>query len=41
MADFIDNLSIQSVKIRSALTCEAEDGICAQCYGRDLARGTE
>ena len=40
MADFIDNLSIQSVKIRSALTCEAEDGICAQCYGRDLARGT-
>ena len=27
MADFIDNLSIQSVKIRSALTCEAEDGI--------------
>ena len=40
MADFVDNLSIQSVKIRSALTCEAEDGICAQCYGRDLARGT-
>ena len=40
MADFIDNLNIQSVKIRSALTCEAEDGICAQCYGRDLARGT-
>ncbi len=40
MSDFIDNLSIQSVKIRSALTCEAEDGICAQCYGRDLARGT-
>ena len=40
MADFIDDLSIQSVKIRSALTCEAEDGICAQCYGRDLARGT-
>ena len=40
MADFIDDLSIQSVKIRSALTCAAEDGICAQCYGRDLARGT-
>ncbi len=40
MADIIDDLSIQSVKIRSALTCAAEDGICAQCYGRDLARGT-
>ena len=40
MADFIDDLNIHIVKIRSALTCEAEDGICAQCYGRDLARGT-
>ncbi|MDB9698448.1 DNA-directed RNA polymerase subunit beta', partial [Planktomarina temperata] len=26
--------------IRSPLTCETEDGICAACYGRDLARGT-
>jgi DNA-directed RNA polymerase subunit beta' len=26
--------------VRSPLTCEAEDGICATCYGRDLARGT-
>jgi DNA-directed RNA polymerase subunit beta' len=32
---------VQSIKIRSPLTCEAEDGICAQCYGRDLARGTQ
>ncbi len=40
MSDFIDGINIQSVKIRSALTCAAEDGICAQCYGRDLARGT-
>ena len=40
MADNIDDLNIHTVKIRSALTCEAEDGICAQCYGRDLARGT-
>ncbi len=40
MSDFVDSLNIQTVKIRSALTCEAEDGICAQCYGRDLARGT-
>jgi DNA-directed RNA polymerase subunit beta' len=30
---------IQKVKIRSVLTCEALRGICARCYGRDLARG--
>ncbi len=36
----IDNVGIDTVKIRSVLTCEAEDGICAKCYGRDLARGT-
>ncbi|MFL2803211.1 MAG: DNA-directed RNA polymerase subunit beta' [Paracoccaceae bacterium] len=40
MSDFIDGLNVQIVKIRSALTCRADDGICAQCYGRDLARGT-
>ncbi len=31
---------IQEVKIRSVLTCEAPNGVCAACYGRDLARGT-
>ncbi|KQT83378.1 DNA-directed RNA polymerase subunit beta' [Aurantimonas sp. Leaf443] len=36
----IEKASIQSVKIRSALTCEVRTGICAICYGRDLARGT-
>ena len=30
---------IESVKIRSALTCQAHRGICVRCYGRDLARG--
>ncbi len=30
---------IESVKIRSALTCQAHRGICIKCYGRDLARG--
>ncbi|MGN0929822.1 MAG: DNA-directed RNA polymerase subunit beta' [Alphaproteobacteria bacterium] len=30
---------IEAVKIRSVLTCEAKHGICAKCYGRDLARG--
>ncbi len=32
--------SIRSLRIRSVLTCQTEDGICAKCYGRDLARGT-
>ncbi len=36
----IAKLGIRSLKIRSVLTCETEDGICAKCYGRDLARGT-
>ena len=28
------------MKIRSVLTCETHTGVCAACYGRDLARGT-
>ena len=39
-ADLIDQAGVASVRIRSALTCEAEEGVCAMCYGRDLARGT-
>jgi DNA-directed RNA polymerase subunit beta' len=39
-ADMIDVASIAKMRIRSPLTCEAEDGVCAMCYGRDLARGT-
>ncbi|MDB2551583.1 DNA-directed RNA polymerase subunit beta' [Paracoccus sp. (in: a-proteobacteria)] len=39
-ADAIEQAGVQSVRIRSALTCESEDGVCALCYGRDLARGT-
>jgi DNA-directed RNA polymerase subunit beta' len=31
--------NIDRVKVRSAITCEARYGICAFCYGRDLARG--
>ena len=38
--DNISKLAIRSLKIRSVLTCETEDGICSICYGRDLARGT-
>ena len=33
------NLRIEEVTIRSVLTCATRRGICAQCYGRDLARG--
>ncbi|MCP3057111.1 DNA-directed RNA polymerase subunit beta', partial [Aurantimonas sp. LRZ36] len=38
--EVIEKASIQSINIRSALTCEIRTGICATCYGRDLARGT-
>jgi DNA-directed RNA polymerase subunit beta' len=36
----IEAAGVLSVFIRSPLTCELKDGICGQCYGRDLARGT-
>ncbi|MCD6035460.1 MAG: rpoC [Rickettsiales bacterium] len=35
----IDAAGIESIKVRSALTCVAPVGICANCYGRDLATG--
>jgi DNA-directed RNA polymerase subunit beta' len=37
----INKLSLRSMKIRSVLTCQTNNGICAKCYGRDLARGTK
>ena len=40
MADAIDEAGVQTTRIRSPLTCDAEEGVCAMCYGRDLARGT-
>ncbi len=40
MVEAIEKASIDGVQIRSALTCEASEGICGHCYGRDLARGT-
>ena len=39
-AEQIEALKVSQIKIRSPLTCEAKSGICAVCYGRDLARGT-
>jgi len=35
----IEEAGIEKVKIRSVLTCRSRKGICAMCYGRDLARG--
>ncbi|MBL3563793.1 DNA-directed RNA polymerase subunit beta', partial [Rhodovulum sulfidophilum] len=40
-ADAIEKAGVATVRIRSPLTCEAEEGVCAACYGRDLARGTK
>jgi DNA-directed RNA polymerase subunit beta' len=39
-AEIIERAGLESVRIRSALTCETRNGICGACYGRDLARGT-
>ena len=36
-ADRIDASPIESVEIRSVLTCESKKGVCAKCYGRNLA----
>ena len=36
----VEKAGVEQVKIRSVLTCESEHGVCAACYGRDLARGT-
>src|SRR5262249_44711900 len=38
--DIIDRAGLEQVKIRSVLTCQSAEGVCAKCYGRDLARGT-
>ncbi|MFQ5939828.1 MAG: DNA-directed RNA polymerase subunit beta', partial [Alphaproteobacteria bacterium] len=38
--EVIERAGLESVSIRSVLTCESRGGACAKCYGRDLARGT-
>ena len=40
IAEAVQKAGVEQVKIRSVLTCESEHGVCAACYGRDLARGT-
>ncbi|MDP1640300.1 MAG: DNA-directed RNA polymerase subunit beta', partial [Hyphomicrobium sp.] len=39
-AELIEKAQVQEVRIRSVLTCDTVTGVCAKCYGRDLARGT-
>lgn len=38
-AEIIDDAGIETLRIRSALTCESHRGICAKCYGINLANG--
>jgi DNA-directed RNA polymerase subunit beta' len=40
LVEIIESSGIDTVMIRSVLTCETAPGICSKCYGRDLARGT-
>ncbi len=39
LVKLIEDSGLERVKIRSVLTCQSKRGICAKCYGRDLARG--
>ncbi len=40
-AEAIADSSLDHMQVRSPLTCESDEGVCATCYGRDLARGTK
>ncbi len=35
----LDKMAIDEIEVRSTITCESRHGVCAKCYGRDLARG--
>ena len=39
LVDLIDNSGVDEVKVRTPITCKTRYGLCAKCYGRDLARG--
>ena len=39
MVDMLEEQGVDEILVRSAITCEADYGVCAACYGRDLARG--
>ena len=38
--EILSDAEIESVRVRSVLTCDTKSGVCGSCYGRDLARGT-
>lgn len=38
-SDKINELGIESIKVRSAITCDTRYGVCSSCYGNDMARG--
>lgn len=40
IVQILENHSVDSLSVRSIITCESKQGACAACYGRDLARGT-
>ena len=39
LVDMIDQSGVDEVKVRTPITCKTRHGLCAHCYGRDLARG--
>jgi len=41
IVDEIEQAGVDQVWVRSAITCETRQGVCAKCYGRDLARGNQ
>jgi len=41
LVQYLEELGVDIVKVRSPITCETRYGVCSQCYGRDLARGNQ
>ncbi|MFM2483430.1 DNA-directed RNA polymerase subunit beta' [Celerinatantimonas sp. YJH-8] len=39
LCDLLEDNSVDHVKVRSVISCDVDYGVCAKCYGRDLARG--
>lgn len=39
LVDMLEENSVDQIQVRSVITCENDFGVCAKCYGRDLARG--
>ncbi|NIV38439.1 MAG: hypothetical protein GWN58_56185, partial [Anaerolineae bacterium] len=39
LVEVLEYNGVDRVVVRSAITCDTRHGVCAQCYGRDLARG--